>query len=64
MPCDQGAGPAAPAAVDELTRFRLDVITDNSVESAVRVAGGIPTLGGGLGVARRDVVRGRRGVAV
>jgi hypothetical protein len=64
MPCDQGAGPAAPAAVDELTRFRLDVMTDNSVESAVRVAGGIPTLGGGLRMPRRAVIRGRPGAAV
>jgi hypothetical protein len=34
--------------VDEIHHFRHDVKTGNNVESAVRVAGGIPTLGGGL----------------
>ena len=41
--------PARPApAVDEILHFRHDVTAGNDVESAVRVAGGIPTLGGGL----------------
>ena len=48
--------------VDEMLHSRRDVTVGNGIESAVRVAGGIPTLGGGLRVSRRFV--GRRGAAV
>jgi hypothetical protein len=57
---DTGRPPAAPSAVDEQAHFRCDVSGGNGVESAVRVAGGIPTLGGGSRIARRAV--GWRGV--
>ena len=36
------------ATVDEILHFRHDVTGGNGVESAARVAGGFPTLGGGL----------------
>jgi hypothetical protein len=61
---DTGRTPAAPAAVDESAHFRCDVTAGNGVESAVRAVGGVPTLGGGLRVARRAVSGGRRGAAV
>ena len=35
-------------AVEKLARSRDDSAADRDVESAVRVAGGFPTLGGGL----------------
>ncbi len=35
-------------AVDEILHSGHDVAAGNAVESAVRVAGGIPTLGGGV----------------
>ena len=47
-----GANAMRPArhapTVDEILHFRHDVTTGNAVESPVRVAGGFPTLGGGL----------------
>ncbi len=52
-----------PLAVDEILHSRHDVVAGNGVESAVRVAGGIPTLGGGArgGLVRAGrVARGRR----
>jgi hypothetical protein len=57
------AGPAATAvAMGEMFHSRHDVSGGNDVESAVRVAGGIPTLGGGLRASRRS--SGRRGARV
>jgi len=35
-------------AVEKILLLRHDVVVGNDVESAVRVAGGIPTLGGGV----------------
>ena len=50
-------------SVDEMFQNRHDHAATADVESAVRVAGGIPTLGGGVGVFRASIAAARSGSA-
>jgi hypothetical protein len=45
------------ARVDEMSRYRHNPAGCGAVESAVRVAGGVPTLGGGVRVLAASAAR-------